>query len=272
MEEQIKIFYSRIGDIVRGATIDLSNIDCMHPWVIGEICLLLIERQSLPDRSIVLPKSPEFLRYLKQMHFDEFLSELGYKEAHRFLVAVPVSPSEDVHIQEIVHCRYVDEFSARLGRFERMFKNFGLSDDDAKRALVIVGELGNNVFDHNLGSWPMNFSGAIITAQHYPEMKRIEVVIADAGVGFLGSLHNAFPDLLRDTDAIKKGLEGYTGRIGEKRGNGLKLVQRWTITNFHGTLFIRSGAGLVQVDEDGAQEQDVPKILGTLAQFVLYYK
>ncbi len=272
MEEKIKNFYSRMSDIVRGSVIDLSQIDCTHPWVIGEICLLLIERQSLSDKSLVLPKNPESLHYLRRMHFDKFLTELGYEEARRALDAVPVSSSEDLHTQEIVHCRYVDEFSARLGRFEKMFKNFGLNDDDAKRALVIVGELGNNVFDHNLGSWPTNFSGAIIAAQHYPETKRIEVVIGDAGVGFLGSLHNAFPDLSRDVEAIKKGLEGYTGRVGEKRGNGLKLVQRWTITNFHGTLLIRSGGGLIHVDEDGTEEQEVPKVLGTLAQFMIYYK
>ncbi len=152
-----------------------------------------------------------------------------------------------------------------------MFKNFGLNDEDAHRALIIVGELGNNVFDHNLGNWPTNFSGSIIAAQNYPRLNRIEMIVADAGVGFLGSLRNAFPDLTTDIAAIKKGLEGNTGRIGENRGNGLKTIQKWTIGNFHGILTIHSGGGLVQVDENGTQEKEVAPIVGTLAQFVIYY-
>jgi hypothetical protein len=75
-----------------------------------------------------------------------------------------------------------------------------------------------------------------------------------------------------DLEAIQKGLEGYTGRIGENRGNGLKTIQNWTINNFHGILNIHSGNGLVQVDENGTQIKEVMPILGTLAQFVLYYQ
>jgi hypothetical protein len=153
-----------------------------------------------------------------------------------------------------------------------MFKSFGLNEDEAKRAVVIVGELGNNVFDHNLGNWPTSFSGSIIAAQHYSRSKRIQVIVGDAGVGFLGSLKNAFPDLRNDIDAIKKGLEGNTGRIGEKRGNGLKTVQDWTINNFHGILTIHSGRGIAQVDEYGIESMPTIPILGTLAQFMICYE
>ena len=74
-----------------------------------------------------------------------------------------------------------------------------------------------------------------------------------------------------DIEAIQKGLEGYTGRIGENRGNGLKWVQRWTIKDLCGILIIRSGSGLIRVDKDGSKAQDVNRILGTTAQFVIYY-
>ncbi|MEK7459646.1 MAG: hypothetical protein AAB636_01105 [Patescibacteria group bacterium] len=238
----------------------------------GIVCLLLIERQSLADKKVILPKQENLLRYLKRMHLGEILGELGYTEAFEILKQITVPESENLNVQEIVHCRYNDEFSSRLGRFERMFKNFGLNEEDTKRALVIVGELGNNVFDHNLGNWPTNFSGAIITAHNYPETKRIEFVVGDAGVGFLGSLQNAFPNLSDDVEAIKKGLEGYTGRVGENRGNGLKTIQDWTINNFHGMLTIHSGGGLVQVDENGIESKNTCRILGTLAQFVIYYR
>ncbi len=272
MDEYIENFYYLLPKIINGHQIDLSYLDVMRPWAIGASCLFLIERQQFEDRGIILPKNEEILRYLKQMHFDERLKEFGYMEASSILAVVPISEQEDLNVHKTTHCRYGDEFNARLGQFERMFRNFGLNDEDAKRALVIFGELGNNVFDHNLGNWPTNFSGSIVVAQNYPQKKRIECVIADAGVGFLGSLRAAFPALHSDLEAIQKGLEGYTGRIGETRGNGLKTIQNWTINNFHGILNIHSGRGLVQVDENGIQTKEVMPILGTLAQFVLYYQ
>lgn len=195
MESSIDGFYRQIDEIIRGSTIDLSRTNFMHPWSIGAVCLSLIERQSLTDRKIILPTSPDLLHYLKRMHFHELLLELGFNEEAKQLQAVEIQERENLNVQEIIHCRYHDDFSARLGRFEKIFQQFGFNNDDAKRASVIVGELGNNVFDHNLGNWPTNFSGLIIAAQNYPKMKRIECIIGDAGVGFLGSLHNAFPAL-----------------------------------------------------------------------------
>lgn len=170
-----------------------------------------------------------------------------------------------------MHCLYRDEFNARLGRFITMFKTFGLNENDAQRATSLVGELGNNVFDHNLGNWPTNISGCIIAAQHYPSTKTIEIAVGDPGVGFYGSLKAAFPEINNDIDAIKLGLAGNTGRIGEIRGNGLRLIQQWTLQNFSGKVMIHSGNGLVIVNKTGMKEYTVNKILGTIAQFMINY-
>jgi hypothetical protein len=152
-----------------------------------------------------------------------------------------------------------------------MFKSFGLNENDAQRATALVGELGNNVFDHNLGNWPTKVSGCIITAQRYPNTKSIEIAVGDPGVGFYGSLKAAFPNVRNDIEAIKLGLAGNTGRIGEIRGNGLKLIQQWTLQNFSGKVMIHSGNGLVIVAKAGMKEYSVNKILGTIAQFMINY-
>lgn len=49
-------------------------------------------------------------------------------------------------------------------QLKSMLKNFGLNVDDEARATALVGELGNNVFDHNDGQWPTDVRGAIILA------------------------------------------------------------------------------------------------------------
>lgn len=271
MNLDFKNFYKNINSLIKGSTIDLSEVEFAHPWSMVMICLLLIERISDPNKKLILPNKPEPKTYLKRMHFDKILFELGYNEARDILTRVDVPERNNTNIHEIMHCLYRDEFNARLGRFISMFKTFGLNESDAQRATALVGELGNNVFDHNLGNWPTNISGCIIAAQHYPSIRTIEIAVGDPGVGFYGSLKAAFPEIKNDIEAIKLGLDGNTGRVGEKRGNGLKLIQQWTLQNFAGKVMIHSGNGLVIVDNTGMKEYTVNRILGTIAQFMINY-
>lgn len=271
MNLDFKNFYKNINSIIKDSTIDLSEVEFIHPWSMVMICLLLIERVSDPNKKLILPNKAETKTYFKRMRLDKILSELGYNEAKDILDRIDVPERDNSNIHEIIHCFYRDEFDARLGRFIKMFNNFGLSENDSRLATSVVGELGNNVFDHNLGNWPTNISGCIIAAQHYPITKTIEIAVGDPGVGFYGSLKAAFPDINNDIDAIKLGLEGNTGRVGEKRGNGLKLIQQWTLQNFAGKVMIHSGNGLVLVDNKGMKEYTVNRILGTIAQFMINY-
>lgn len=264
-------FYKSLSKIIKGSVIDLSEVEFVHPWPMVIICLLLIERKSDPNKKLILPSKTEAKAYLKRMSFDKILSELDYHEAKEILDKVQVPERNNIDIHEMMHCSYRDEFNARLSRFIAMFKNFGLNESDAQRATALVGELGNNVFDHNLGNWPTTISGCIIVAQHYPNTHAIEIAVGDPGVGFYGSLKGAFPDINNDIEAIKLGLAGNTGRIGEIRGNGLKLIQQWTLQNFSGTVMIHSGDGLVIVGKSGIKDTKVNKILGTVAQFVINY-
>ncbi len=264
-------FYKNVSKIIKGSVIDLSEVEFVHPWSMVMICLLLIERKSDPNKKLILPSKTETNVYFKRMHFDKILAELGYDEAKEGLDRVQVPERNNINIHEVMHCYYRDEFNARLSRFITMFMNFGLSESDAQRATALVGELGNNVFDHNLGNWPTDVSGCIIAAQHYPNVHAIEIAVGDPGVGFSGSLIAAFPKISNDIEAIKLGLAGNTGRMGEIRGNGLKLIQQWTLQNFAGKVMIHSGNGLVIVDKSGMKDTKVNKILGTVAQFVINY-
>jgi len=150
--------------------------------------------------------------------------------------------------------------------------NFGLRENDARLVVALIGELGNNVYDHNLGNWPTDISGCFITAQNYPQKKCLEFVIGDPGIGFLGSLKANFPGLSDDISAIKHGLAGNTGRINEDRGNGLKFIQNWTLENFSGNILIHSGKGLVFLDKDKIEGKEAVEIVGTIVQIMLYYK
>lgn len=261
-----------IGEIVKGKVIDLSKIIFIDPWAIILLCLKLIENHNLEDKKIILPVDSDLLCYLKRIHFGNFLVELGYEETKNALDRIEMPERENLNIHELSHCNYRDEFDGRLPRFMQIFQNFGLDINNAAQATTLIGELGNNTFDHNLGSWPTDISGNIIIAQNYPKLKKIQIVVGDPGVGFLGSMQPAYPELTNDLEAIKKGLSGFTGRIGEKRGNGLKLIQQWTINDFYGIVSIQSGAGLIDVNADGMEKREVQNTLGTIAQLMIRYK
>lgn len=96
--------------------------------------------------------------------------------------------------------------------------------------------------------------------------------MVDPGIGFSGSLKAVDPSVKTDVEAIQLGLRGVTGRVGEPRGNGLKIIQDWTINKFDGIVKIHSGNGLVVVDKDGQHTQTTFPILGTLASLMVKYE
>ncbi len=273
MDLTFSSIYKSAPDIFKNHSIDLANTTFFDPWAIGMICLKAIEYKNASDKKLILPENTDAISYIKRMHFDKFMNELTYRTFLERLHGMNINERDNLNIHEIMHCDFRDDFSARLNsKIRQMFKNFGMSDADEQRATALVGELGNNVFDHNEGSWPTDVRGAIIVAQHYPKIHKIEVAVADPGVGFLRSLKLASPSPRTHIEAIKLGLRGVTGRIGEPRGNGLQLIQKWTIDNFNGIIRIHSGDGLVIVDQNGQKENVVNPILGTLAELVVIYK
>jgi hypothetical protein len=102
---------------------------------------------------------------------------------------------------------------------------------------AIVGEIGNNSFDHNLGNWtdiPGVFFGY--------DLNKREVVLADRGQGVLKTLQRVRPQLSSDEQALKVAFsEIISGRAPEARGNGLKFVKKIVTTN-NFKLFFRTGS------------------------------
>lgn len=257
---------------VSSTSVDIKLLESIDPWSLISVCLYLIERADKPEKGIILPQDVDMMAFLKKMHFDIFLREIGYSKEANQLTEFSKDEERNHDVQDITRYRYQDEFNAKLGNFLRMFTSFGLDTSNVFRATALVGELGNNVFDHNSGNWPTDIGGCIIACQNYPKRKSIEIAVGDPGIGFKRSLKTAFPDLPDDIAAIRKGLAGFTGRVGEDRGNGLKLIQKWTLNNFSGNVIIQSGEGLVVVKQKGEFGRKVPRILGTIASVVINYK
>ena len=106
--------------------------------------------------------------------------------------------------------------------------------------VAVVGEIGNNSFDHNLGNWrdvPGVFFGYNLSGR--------QIVLADRGLGILKTLKGVRPELNRHEEALRVSFtEVVSGRAPEARGNGLKFVRN-AVKDCKMKLFFQTGdAGL----------------------------
>ncbi len=87
---------------------------------------------------------------------------------------------------------------------------------------AIAGEIGNNSYDHNLGNWP-DTPGVFFSY----DIHEGRIVLADRGLGILGTLGRVRPELKNHQDALLVAFtEIVSGRAPEERGNGLKFVRK----------------------------------------------
>jgi hypothetical protein len=160
------------------------------------------------------------------------------------------------------YCPTRDIFQARLDRMLGELLRLSIPEDDDYIISAISGEIGNNSFDHNLGSWPdvmgIFFSYAI-------DKDKVEVALADRGQGILKTLRVVRPDLRNDRKALKMAFtEKISGRAPESRGNGLKFV-RENIKSRKMRLEFYSGKAKAELNDNMKITQLNQRINGCLA-------
>ncbi len=157
------------------------------------------------------------------------------------------------------HCRTRDVFQGRLDHMSREMEVNPSHKDTYSLVAAIVGELGNNAFDHNLGNWKDEM-GIYFTY----DIKNRFVVIADRGQGVLATLKRVRPELATENEAIKIAFtEMISGRAPEQRGNGLKFVEA-VVRDKCLKVYFYSNEGAYIVN-NGLREGDTRPIHGVLA-------
>ena len=138
------------------------------------------------------------------------------------------------------YCADSSIFQARLHKLENQLQNISDLKDEFSLITSVVGEIGNNSFDHNLGSW-IDIRGILFAY----DLNKRQIVLADRGRGILKTLKRVKPELSSDEDALLTAFtEKITGRAPELRGNGLKHV-KMIVTDSNKTtpmkLFFQTG-------------------------------
>ena len=198
-----------------------------------------LRRWDKSCRFIAIRKSGK--RFYREDDILDFVRKKDISATDLFKIAQSwvsdINPGEP---DEIFYCSNSLVFQSRVMKFE---KNLGKVDGlESTFPLIsaIVGEIGNNSFDHNLGNWtdvPGIFFGY--------DLEKREVVLADRGQGILQTLKRARPELDSDEQALKVAFsEIISGRAPEARGNGLKFVKNVIISNDIKLLFKTGSARL----------------------------
>lgn len=146
------------------------------------------------------------------------------------------------------YCATSSIFQARLVKMEQALIQQPGFEKLYSLIVLVVGEIGDNSFAHNLGKWP-DTPGVFFG---YDLVKGI-IILADRGLGVLETLRQARPELSNHVEAAKVAFtEFISGRAPEKRGNGLKLVREIAMTNPI-DLFFQTGDAEVRIQSPDRQ-------------------
>ena len=160
-----------------------------------------------------------------------------------------------IELQAGLYCQNKDDFQARLNKMRILLVKSGFDEQYAYYIEAIAGEIGNNSFDHNLGSWAdvvgVLFAYEILNG-------RAIIYMADRGQGILATLQKVKPELASDAEALQVAFtEKITSRFPENRGNGLKFVRDGVSNNKLHLEFYSGNARALLNEKMDINETDV---------------
>lgn len=173
-------------------------------------------------------------------------------------------------------CSFRDVFQAKLDKMYSAILKKRHDTSEAALITALMGEVGNNCFDHNLGQW-RDIPGCWF--DYEVNSTFLWSVIADRGRGIYNSLKTICPEITSDQEALETAYtKVVSGRYPEKRGNGLKFVSAIMNHSQLRGLFCKSGSGELALGQKGleAKQQIVSNLkktqnFGTLT-FILWEK
>jgi len=167
-------------------------------------------------------------RFYRLSDIDKYLANLTLEEADLFLLAKKwASSAGATEPDSLFYCQNSAVFQSRLIKLEKTLGTVSGLENIFPLIVAITGEIGNNSFDHNLGSWP-DISGIFFGY----DTNRREIVLSDRGQGILKTLKRVKKELSSDEEALKVAFtEVLSGRAPEARGNGLKFVKNIVMQN-----------------------------------------
>ena len=198
------------------------------------VSLNTLRRWDESGKLIAIRKEGGAHRYYREKDLEVFSSDL-FRFASEWI-------KNNAEFPGTFYCQNSDIFRAKLSKMEYLLMEKPGFEKLFSLIVLVAGEIGDNSFAHNIGRWP-DTPGIFFG---YDIQKGI-IVLADRGLGILGTLLQVRPNLSNHIEAVKVAFtEFISGRAPEKRGNGLKSV-REVVSTQPIDLFFASGDAEVRM-------------------------
>jgi anti-sigma regulatory factor (Ser/Thr protein kinase) len=260
-DDNFELFLSEISN---QDYIDLRDVTFIDPsGMVGILEAGRLFNAKGMEKTLLLPKSEDVLRYLERMDFFRYAERFFYivsgkpdlpekflRSSHSdvLLEITPIEKSDDIHlIVRKVKKRAYSILEKHLHYDERAINGF----------IVALSEVCQNIVEHSENS-------GFVGIQKYHFQKRdknvVKIAVMDLGVGFKESLSERV-SMLSDLDAIEKALiHGISRYRDEGRGHGLAAVRRF-VKQWDGKISIRSGTAKYSIIPDWAWGKEKEKKL-----------
>jgi anti-sigma regulatory factor (Ser/Thr protein kinase) len=232
------------------SAIDLRETAFIDPY--GMVGLLEVGeffKSEGIQKTILLPKSEEVLKYLERMDFFKFaeryfileplnsqLSEKYFRSSYSdvLLEITPIEKSDDIHF-------LVGKVKDRSHAILAMHLNY---DESAINGFIVaLSEVCQNIIEHS------EYKGFVgVQKYHFQNLNKnvVKIAVMDIGIGFRRSLSERL-SLKSDIEALGKGLLHGASRFADKgRGHGLSAVRRF-VKQWNGKLSVRSGTAKLSI-------------------------
>lgn len=216
---------------------------------IGEAAMALdvsvdtLRRWDESGRFPSVRNTPTGYRYYSKKAVEIYLSDLLK------LATDWISSGEEIPAH--FYCRDSSIFQARLSKMQDQLG--AINDEGIKKffplVVAVAGEIGDNSFSHNLGTWP-DVPGIFFGY----DLNKRQVVLADRGQGILQTLKRVRTELIDDKQALKVAFtEIVSGRAPEERGNGLKFVKQVVTKSLLG-LYFHTGSAQLELSRGALED------------------
>jgi len=155
-----------------------------------------LRRWDKSKKLIARRDSPTAHRYYFEDDIVEFLRD-NYKYLYKLAMRWAFS-QKPLRLPEALYCQDSFIFKGRLSKLEDFLSKDKSQENRFPLVTSVIGEIGNNSFDHNIGNWP-DVPGIFFGWS----LRKRKIILIDRGLGILSTLKRVKPELKSDREALK---------------------------------------------------------------------
>jgi len=232
---------------VTSPTIDFSDITFVHPYSILYIGMFLRHHNSLgKSLKFIIPRDTSVKKYLTTQ---KFWSRFNFNPAS-FESSDLVPISNNTSLNDIIDIENRDGIADEIAIDIRNILYRNAITKQASKLASVMSELVDNFACHATTTL------AATTMQIYPNLKQIEIAIADCGIGVRATLSkNSEFTHLKSQPHYKSAIEAFKPLVSCRPGCGMGLTEvQDELVKMNADLIFTTGDGFVIINGKGEKQ------------------